>query len=119
LARVVETPEVGAVGDRSAGLGSEESAIRIPRSELSDAGAQDRDEFGMDRNPFLVEAGRHVSWSLSPQRMSWYEFTLLDTDIKWPQASPNHRRGIAEALTDASEAGCRLASGSGARRRCP
>ena len=36
--------------------------------------------------------------------MSWYAFTLAYTKAKWPYISPNHRRGIAEALTDATDA---------------
>ena len=31
-------------------------------------------------------------------------FSLDYCAVKWPYASPNHRRGIAEALTDATEA---------------
>lgn len=57
-----------------------------------------------DGEAFLVQTGLPVSWSPKPNRMSWYDFTLLYTEMKWPQASPNHRRGIAEALTDATEA---------------
>ena len=36
--------------------------------------------------------------------MSWYAFTLAYTKAKWPYISPNHRRGIAEALTDVTDA---------------
>jgi integrase len=35
--------------------------------------------------------------------LSWYALTLDYAAAKWPYASPNHRRGIAEALTDATE----------------
>ena len=35
--------------------------------------------------------------------MSWYALTLAYTSAKWNYVSPNHRRGIAEALTDATE----------------
>lgn len=54
--------------------------------------------------PFLSNTGRPASWAPKPDRMTWYEFTLAYTDAKWPGISPNHRRGIAEALTDATEA---------------
>lgn len=36
--------------------------------------------------------------------MTWYEFTLTYTTVKWPTVSPGSRRGIAEALTDGTEA---------------
>jgi len=48
--------------------------------------------------------GRPVSWQRDEPSMSWYALTLAYTAAKWPYASPNHRRGIAEALTDATEA---------------
>jgi integrase len=35
--------------------------------------------------------------------VSWYVFVLDYMAAKWPYASPKHRRGIAEALTDATE----------------
>lgn len=35
---------------------------------------------------------------------TWYEFAVTFVTAKWPYASPNHRRGIAEAVTDATEA---------------
>lgn len=35
--------------------------------------------------------------------MRWYALTLDYTAAKWKYASPNHRRSIAEALTDATE----------------
>lgn len=35
---------------------------------------------------------------------TWYEFALKFVEAKWPYASANHRRGIAEAVTDATEA---------------
>jgi integrase len=36
--------------------------------------------------------------------MRWYALTLAYTSAKWNYVSPNHRRGIAKALTDATEA---------------
>jgi integrase len=58
--------------------------------------------------PFSTATGRPVSWDRrEPEQqqpaLSWYAFTLAYTSAKWPYASPNHRRGIAEALTDAAE----------------
>lgn len=52
---------------------------------------------------FSVATGRPASWRRSKSSISWYTFTLDYAAAKWPYASPNHRRGIAEALTDATE----------------
>ncbi|MFI7691628.1 tyrosine-type recombinase/integrase [Nonomuraea sp. NPDC049655] len=57
--------------------------------------------------PFSISTGRPASWQRKieqPEPMRWYAFTLRYAEAKWPYASPNHRRGIAEALTDATEA---------------
>lgn len=54
--------------------------------------------------PFAVESGRPLAWSPKPERSSWFSFTLRFTEVKWPLVSPGHRRGIAESLTDATEA---------------
>ena len=51
---------------------------------------------------FDLDTGLPTSWSRL-EAMTWYVLTLRYTDVKWPYASPNHRRGIAEALTDATE----------------
>ncbi|MFC4588616.1 tyrosine-type recombinase/integrase [Sphaerisporangium corydalis] len=53
---------------------------------------------------FDMRTGRPVSWAREKSPLSWYAFTLAYVETKWPYASPNHRRGIAEALTDATEA---------------
>src|ERR1039457_6029393 len=52
---------------------------------------------------FSIATGRPVSWKRDePDEpgMSWYEFVCSYTAMKWPYAAPNHRRSIAEALTD-------------------
>ena len=53
---------------------------------------------------FSLSAGRPVAWQRRESSMSWYDLTLAYTAAKWNYVSPNHRRGIAEALTDATEA---------------
>ncbi len=53
---------------------------------------------------FDLKTGRPVSWLREENAISWYAFSLEYAAAKWPFASPNHRRGIAEALTDATEA---------------
>jgi integrase len=53
---------------------------------------------------FSLATGRPVAWKRHVSPMSWYALTLAYTSAKWNYVSPNHRRGIAEALTDATEA---------------
>ena len=36
--------------------------------------------------------------------MTWFAFAIDYAAMKWSDASPNYRRGIAEALTDITEA---------------
>jgi len=52
---------------------------------------------------FSLVTGRPMSWRREESGPSWYAFTLEYSAAKWPYVSPNHRRGIAEALTDATE----------------
>ena len=52
---------------------------------------------------FSLRSGRPVAWERHVSPMSWYALTLAYTSAKWNYVSPNHRRGIAEALTDATE----------------
>ncbi|NUW33831.1 site-specific integrase [Nonomuraea sp. SMC257] len=53
---------------------------------------------------FSIATGRPVSWKREENTLTWFAFTLAYVAAKWPYAAPNHRRGIAEALTDATEA---------------
>ena len=53
---------------------------------------------------FSLSTGRPMSWKRDESAVSWYALTLDYTAAKWPYAAPNHRKSIAEALTDATEA---------------
>lgn len=53
---------------------------------------------------FATETGRPTAWARRETGLSWYEFVCAYTAAKWPYVAPNHRRGIAEALTDVTEA---------------
>lgn len=53
---------------------------------------------------FDINTGRPAAWAREENTVTWYAFSLDYAAAKWPFASPNHRRGIAEALTDATEA---------------
>src|SRR5689334_3979353 len=59
---------------------------------------------------FGLDSGVPLSWTRRRTAMAWYEFATAYAAVKWPLASANHRRGIAEALVDATEA---LLTGSG------
>jgi len=61
--------------------------------------------------PFSLRTGRPQSWQRDEPQASWFDLALDYTTAKWPHASPNHRRSIAEALTDATEV--MLANGTG------
>ena len=55
---------------------------------------------------FSVATGRPVSWQRDEPGeplVTWYEFALDYAAAKWPYSAPNHRRGIAETLTDITE----------------
>jgi len=53
---------------------------------------------------FSLTTGRPVSWKRDESVLTWYALTLDYAAAKWPYAAPNHRKSIAEALTDATEA---------------
>src|SRR6516165_2582082 len=53
---------------------------------------------------FSLSTGRPMSWKRDESAVSWYALTLDYTAAKLPYAAPNHRKSIAEALTDATEA---------------
>jgi hypothetical protein len=62
-----------------------------------------------DGKAFSIETGRPVKWERDkpkapgPPPVTWYSLTLDYAKAKWKFASPNQRRSIAEALTDATE----------------
>ena len=53
---------------------------------------------------FSLSTGRPMSWERKESTVTWYALTLDYSAAKWPYAAPNHRKSIAEALTDATEA---------------
>jgi hypothetical protein len=53
---------------------------------------------------FTLITGRPVSWQRDESALTWYDLTLDYAAAKWRYAAPNHRKSIAEALTDATEA---------------
>jgi integrase len=63
-----------------------------------------------DGKAFSITTGRPVEWERDkpkepgPPPVTWYSLTLDYAKAKWKFASPNQRRSIAEALTDATEA---------------
>lgn len=60
---------------------------------------------------FVVENGLPVSMQEPAPETTWLAHATTYVDTKWPHASPRHRRGIAEALTDITVATLPDASG--------
>lgn len=50
--------------------------------------------------PFDLATGRPVSALRTSNETDWFTFAADYVSIKWPTASPEHRRGIAEALSN-------------------
>ncbi len=53
-----------------------------------------------DGAPFRLTSGLPQSMTASPAAPTWLEHATDYVRVKWPTASPRHRKGIAEALTD-------------------
>ncbi|GAA2160961.1 phage integrase family protein [Humibacillus xanthopallidus] len=54
--------------------------------------------------PFDVQTGQPVSVLDKLPDVSWVDHAMTFVDVKWPHASPRHRKGIAEGLTTATVA---------------
>ena len=54
--------------------------------------------------PFDVQTGQPVSVLDKLPELSWMDHAMAFVDVKWPHASPRHRKGIAEGLTTATVA---------------
>lgn len=50
--------------------------------------------------PFRVDSGLPVTKEPEQPTLTWLEHSMEYVRVKWPAASPRHRKGIAEALTD-------------------
>ena len=72
----------------------------------SQANAYRASLFTAIKNGEAFDTGTGLPLSAAPRAdtLTWYEFTLTYTTVKWPTVSPGSRRGIAEALTDGTEA---------------
>jgi hypothetical protein len=53
---------------------------------------------------FSLSTGRPMSWQRDESALNWHGLALDYVAAKWPYVAPNHRKSIAEALTDATEA---------------
>lgn len=54
--------------------------------------------------PFDKATGRPISDSRQEKDAAWFEFAAEYAKFKWDDASPEHRRGISEALTNITSA---------------
>lgn len=61
---------------------------------------------------FDVATGRPISHGQKEPGPDWFTLATRYVDSKWPGASPNHRRGISESITDATEVLTTNASGA-------
>lgn len=52
--------------------------------------------------PFHLDGGLPATMQVAEPAPTWLEHAMRYVKVKWPSASPRHRRGIAEALTDAT-----------------
>ncbi|TKK72520.1 tyrosine-type recombinase/integrase, partial [Kribbella jiaozuonensis] len=53
---------------------------------------------------FHIESGLPQNMMRELSRRTWYEHAAEFVDVKWPHASPRHRKNIAEALTTVTAA---------------
>jgi integrase len=54
--------------------------------------------------PFEVESGLPLNMAREKARRSWYDHACAFVDMKWPHASPRHRKSIADALATVTPA---------------
>ena len=67
--------------------------------------------------PFDIASGLPATLRPAATPRTWLEHAMAYVETKWPHASPRHRKGIAEALTDITTAitrQTRLGAGAGA-----
>lgn len=57
-----------------------------------------------DGEPFDVDTGIPVSRAREASQRTWYEHACAFVDMKWPHASPRHRKSIAESLATVTPA---------------
>ncbi|GAB6985270.1 tyrosine-type recombinase/integrase [Nocardioides pyridinolyticus] len=68
--------------------------------KLADAFRAKLNVAGQAGESFVVDNGLPLSMQEPRRERTWIEHAIAYVDAKWPHASPRHRRGIAEALTD-------------------
>lgn len=76
----------------------------FPSRALADAFRSELIAAAKRGGAFRTDTGEPAAWQRRKQTVSWFAFAETYAAAKWQQASPNHRRGIAEALIDATEA---------------
>lgn len=76
----------------------------FPSRALADAFRSELLSAARRGEAFRTDTGEPAAWQRPAQTLTWFVFAESYAAAKWKQASPNHRRGIAEALIDATEA---------------
>ncbi len=68
--------------------------------KLADSFRTDLATATKEGKPFELASGLPQQLKHERRPVSWLEFAMAFAKSKWPEASPSHRRGIAETLTD-------------------
>ncbi|WP_427888614.1 tyrosine-type recombinase/integrase [Kribbella sp. GL6] len=68
-------------------------------SKLADSFRSDLMTAAREGVPFDIATGLPQTMLRELSRRTWYEHATEFVDVKWPHASPRHRKNIAEALT--------------------
>lgn len=76
----------------------------FPSRALADAFRSELISASRRGEAFRTDTGEPAAWRRPTQLITWFSFAESYAAAKWRQVSPNHRRGIAEALVDATEA---------------
>lgn len=62
--------------------------------------------------PFFLKGGLPATLQTPEPAPTWLEHAMQYVSVKWPAASPRHRRGIAESLTDVTLAVVAVGNGA-------
>ncbi|MGH3692521.1 MAG: tyrosine-type recombinase/integrase [Pseudonocardiaceae bacterium] len=90
-------------------VGKQEFRVPFKTYALADSFRSELVTAAKKGEPFDTATGRPGSARRADTNTDWFTFAGEYVAIKWPDASPEHRRGIAEALTNITAA--MLASG--------
>lgn len=79
-------------------VAGERSQETFATSKLADSFRSKLTTAAREGVPFDIESGLPQTMLRQLSRRTWYEHAAEFVDVKWPHASPRHRKNIAEAL---------------------